>query len=447
MSNQFTQHRNKMPDKNASRKRQFYIDKLHEIENQCDENALTSLSIHELKELQSSLKSHHEKFENKCLAVQCDNGDELSEEQNNALKSENKEIDALCLQLKAKIGKRLADLVEKKYALPKSNANAQIEISDPFKIIEASMEDKSEKKIDVQENVLHQEEKNDCCVDENANEYGQAYKNVQKALKKFYEINHMQNATSDDMSTLLSDMSAFENSFATTTQENKFNTFLMLSTIEKFDKDTKRVWERFRLSLADSWAAQSVETETGNEKKANQHIPSFDDVKEFMRSEIKILKIEEKETMQTQQQTSNIVQSHAHTQSIKFNYADITKMAHTGGAKPKQTQFLGERLSELALEKNNSPDFLQCKLCPGIHPAYKCKAYLALPLHKRMEYALSRKFCVRCMRSQHIGDCADPKSNKRCPDCKEEAYHNSTLCDTKAAKKQQNQSCGSEDWD
>lgn len=157
-----------------------------------------------------------------------------------------------------------------------------------------------------------------------------------------------------------------------------------------------------------------------------------------MQSEIKILKYDEKETTQTQQQASKSVQSHELTQNNELKYADVAKMTPTCVVNENRMQ--GEHSNILALERKNSPVFLQCKLCPGIHPAYKCNAYKALPVHKRMDYVKEEKLCVKCLKSQHSGSCVDPKSNIPCPVCKDGSYHNSTLCDKKANKQHD------EDW-
>lgn len=482
-----------MPDKHASQKRIFYINKIKQCKSQCDDEAFNSRSIFDLKELQSSLRSVHEKFENKCLAVQCDGESDLSEQQQQALNKENDEIDSLCLQLKAKISMRLDDLVDKKYALPSAHADTQSVTFNAFQNIEQSMGKvsvgkgvkKSEKiEIDLHfdENTddfesfieifeqkikcisLSEEEKGEllkkackdkalqliqhlnyqAAVEKLHTVYGQAYENAHKSLKKLYDIKPMESSTSENMRALLNDILACENEFAKITQEDKFDMILMLLTVEKFDKATKRVWERFRLSLAESWASQSVESESNIVKKASQHIPSFDDVKQFITSEIKILKIDERENMQTQHQASNMIEN---SQCEKLKYADVAKTQQSSVIVTKAMDQPSGQSNTLAEEKAKSPAFLQCKLCPRIHPAYKCDVYKALPLHKRVEYVKNQKLCVKCLRSQHTGDCVDAKSNKHCPICQVEVFHNSTLCDTKAAKEGKQTSVSEESWD
>lgn len=125
-----------MPDKKAAKKRDFYIEKIKECKAKCEGNAFTKYTFFELKELQSALKSVHEKFENKCLAVQCDAEEDLDEQYEIEIKKQNAEIDALCLQLKAKISKKLDESITKAYALPKASTqiecNEQIEKNDEF---------------------------------------------------------------------------------------------------------------------------------------------------------------------------------------------------------------------------------------------------------------------------------------------------------------------------
>lgn len=466
-----------MPDKNAAQKRRFYIDKILECKLLCDNKEFNELSIFGLKELLVSVKALHDKFENKCLSVQCDSEQALSENQLKPIIDENKKIDALCLQLKAKISMRIENLTTQKYALPTNSqiTSTQSVSQNAFQQVEKAIEKKSDEisvffdgeaeefdkfitSFESKTKFSSNEEKGDllkkACKSEALNliqnldfqsamkklnsVYSDAYENTHKALNKLFSVKSMQGSTSKEMHTLLNNVLECESEFMKSSSEGKVDMILMFSTVEKFDKATKRVWERFRISLAESWSTQGVSSQSDEsissvQRLANQHIPSFDDVKRFMQSEIKILRIDEKQCVQTQQQASNI---HTTNEAEKPKYADVAKSAYTG-AIPKQKQQQSEESdwsSTLAEEKANCPAFLQCKLCVGIHPIYKCKVYKSKSLAQRQKYVNDENLCVRCLKPKHTGKCLDAKSNNPCPVCANESYHNSTLCETKAAK-------------
>lgn len=119
----------KMPDKHASKRREFYLNKIKENEKQCNNEAFDMRSSFELKELLNSLKNSHDN-----VSMLCD--DNSSENQKEALSAENSEIDALVLKLKAKINMRLDLLVNKKYALPAPNEVANVEKINAFNAVE-----------------------------------------------------------------------------------------------------------------------------------------------------------------------------------------------------------------------------------------------------------------------------------------------------------------------
>lgn len=74
-----------------------------------------------------------------------------------------------------------------------------------------------------------------------------------------------------------------------------------------------------------------------------------------------------------------------------------------------------------------------CEVCNGNHPIHFCPEYLSLNLNGRSEFVRLRKLCQNCLRKDHrTNQCTD----KTCSydQCKENPYHNSTLCPYKLEK-------------
>lgn len=80
-------------------------------------------------------------------------------------------------------------------------------------------------------------------------------------------------------------------------------------------------------------------------------------------------------------------------------------------------------------------EFLQCSLCPEVHPAYACNVYLGMSLDDRLNYIDGRGWCRKCLRLLHTNQpCEGPKCNLPCPECLPALqYHNSTLCPARNA--------------
>lgn len=428
-----------MPDKRAMEKRNFYIKKIREYHARCESEAFKSYTIFDLKELLSALKSNHEKFENKCLAVQCDEIKELNEQEKPELEKENSEIDSLCLKLKSKISTRLDELINIKYALPKAKSIIESIERENEALIEnkrSEIDNESNAKAtNLIESKEHSKEfymKSDDCTNVHLTApHKSAYKEAQEALKNVFEINEMQNSSSETMRQLLNEIKTCEKKFKTIVEKEKFDLLLMLTASEKFDTQTKRIWERHRLSLATSWAQACSDKTTTIENKTSKHIPALEDILQFIKSEIQILMLDENENANQQ---SN-------------SYADAAKtMRKKIESKSSVSHSSVTPASVLAAEKAKSPPFLRCNLCVGIHPIYKCETYKNFTLATKKKYVAAEKLCVKCLRPQHTGLCADANSNKRCPVCTEERFHNSTLCETKEQKKSVNHSSVQADY-
>lgn len=74
-----------------------------------------------------------------------------------------------------------------------------------------------------------------------------------------------------------------------------------------------------------------------------------------------------------------------------------------------------------------------CEVCNGNHPIHYCPEYLSLNLTGRLEFVKRRNLCLNCLQKNHrTAQCTDKKCNYE--QCKENPYHNSTLCPFKLEK-------------
>lgn len=196
-----------------------------------------------------------------------------------------------------------------------------------------------------------------------------------------------------------------------------FDTVFAIMLVDKLDADTSRAWERHRATLAASWASQ----DDSGKREASMHLPSWDDLKAFLQSEIEIFaKSEMRARLQnsvgcTPQPSSSdvIVQDNLHTNAVRSQ------------------QVMSE-------EKKRAPEYQQCTLCDGIHARYKCDVYIAMGFARKWKHVYEEGLCQRCMHANHgHTSCANKRNNDNCPTCynaddrRVVVYHNSTLCPVK----------------
>lgn len=120
------------------------------------------------------------------------------------------------------------------------------------------------------------------------------------------------------------------------------------------------------------------------------YMPTWKALREFLQSEAEIYFNEQ-------------AQAYAANAKSKASVSDYQK---------QDQQKAGNKSSD---DKANAPAFLQCDLCDGIHPKYKCKVFLAMGLSDKLKNVEKQSLCVKCLRNEHQGGCADPKSNESCP--------------------------------
>lgn len=249
--------------------------------------------------------------------------------------------------------------------------------------------------------------------------FGSVYQHIQLCVEMVNSIENMREPVVESIQRILNTMINVESMLERIEQTDKMDMFMAFTVISRFDEQTRRLWERQRVALAESWASSTPDEATNFERTKINHVVSWADVKKFLASELEI------------------------HMSQNINYASVVKqcvdkqdkivarnvsMRNTNESVASSSE-QNERTVYDNSDKSKHSQFLQCNLCEGVHPLYKCDVFLAKKLDMRLLYVSENKFCVRCLRKEHTGNCVDVKSNWKCLACVPEVkYHNSKLC-------------------
>lgn len=253
--------------------------------------------------------------------------------------------------------------------------------------------------------------------------FGSTYMQLQCHLNKLLEIPNMENASRTAIEAMLTEAKQCEAGFEKVNYFAEFDATLTLVIISKLDEETKKAWKRQQTVLANSWVLASAEGEPTRELV--NYMPPWEQLKKFLESELLI-------------------------------YAfDISEGASCSTNWPTRSQAKFTTMQALAVAKLEAPIFLQCILCDGIHPKYKCTVFIEMNFAARWAHVRAEKLCEKCLRPAHQGKCVAPGCNKPCPHCMPSVvYHNSLLCGRKD-EQMQGQSSGNaasnkgneENWD
>lgn len=376
--------------------------------------------MYELDELSNALTSAHDKFELKCLSICYDS--ELEEEKLTEISKENTSVDKLCIKLQAKLKERVdqiksgvkADLDEKeeeKVLFEVQKAKHEMENTwgmfngkigtfskfyENFTSAMGKATDLSEgEKFTLLLEACQGETKNavanssyEQALSNLESIYGSSYRQMQYHTRKLMNIKPVSVASAGNLQLFYDEISECEEEIKKCIHESESDHMMTFVVIEKLDKETTRVWERYRLSLAESWANVEEASTIVREKK--NYLPSFVTFKAFLKSEINMWLGEEGRLC-----------------------VETSKC---------------EMVDPFNKEKEKVPAFLQCKLCEYIHPIYKCLVFKAMDLGSKEKFVMQNNLCVKCLRSSHLGNCRDVSSNNACPKCSPFTYHNSVLC-------------------
>lgn len=146
-------------------------------------------------------------------------------------------------------------------------------------------------------------------------------------------------------------------------------------------------------------------------------------MKDFLLSEVKMHTATEPKCVPSEKQHISLFGKHE---------AEICSPGEANAMSDKNHTYVTS-IQALMEAKKQAPNFLQCKLCDGIHPLYKCDVFKSLSLGERLSFAQQEMLCERCLRPGHDGYCVKDSCNRVCPSClpRESVRHNSYLCPVK----------------
>lgn len=430
----------------AQAQRRFYLEKIKKFEKVLAQD-FDQLTKHDLNEKAKRLKELLEKFELKCVSLGCvDHTSDHSDE--------NEEIDALCSVLQSKIQKRIDILNEEKSSIDAQNASGmQIaptqmeqraqnqlpctstsgasEILTKYEcfsgnIYEWRSFEKQFKKEVIGRNELSDSDKlkylKNACKDEvlaiisnagnNFDEawamlkelYGDAYNQVNLCVQRFTSISKVDKASTSSLTKMMNKSTKCVDVLKDIMPQSDDAIFAVIAA-SKLDDETSRMWDRNRVALATSWAAQ----EDGREK--NQHMPSWQDFTMFLKEEIMV---------------------HA-KQDLRSCAAQIT-LPKAGKVDAKSQ--VQSNLHKTSVVKPQQTSYQYQTICPchRCNQLYKCEQFLSLGYEARWRYIEENCLCKKCTRVDHPGfQCENKSQNEPCPLCAHHqqgvvAYHNSVLC-------------------
>lgn len=231
------------------------------------------------------------------------------------------------------------------------------------------------------------------------NVFGSVYKQLQHLLNQLLEIPAIQSPSRNTINALVNKANKCEAGLKQVNRLDEFDAILTLLIVSKLDGETKRAWDRQRLVLANSWCQASGEGQTV--RKLADYMPPWEQLKKFLESEVLIYEFDPNEGASCSTYRPN---KNANQATVSSTQA-------------------------MAVAKRSAPIFLQCVLCTGIHPKYKCEAFIGMSLIDRWEHVRKEKLCQQCLRPQHQGKCIAPGCNQACTYCSPAAvFHNSLLC-------------------
>lgn len=446
-----------MPDKqNIKAKRDFYLENIKRAEKQVHDESSQNWSVIEIEERLAQLQANFEKFELKCLQLKCD----LPSEESKEIIEQNEETEALFIELKTKMRTKMQMASSKEAQASSLNAQPTQEVQSTQSVQQQSVKntwgvfcgdrrqwhafyDEFEKAIHSNQNMT-ESEKLSVLMDAIGGEikkvtlslyadsytkawqslcqvYGSSYKLSQWCIRELLKIQPMKKASTAAICQLIKHADECEAMLKRAQIFEKFDEAMALLVIDKVDPEITRAWERHRTMLAQSWADQAEQS--SKQKTSADYMPNWQSVKDFLQSELNVF--------HDASISSVLCDDTQGAQSLEMQRSCVTPqtsgLVHTDGDGEKKAFVTS--VQSLRVAKSQAPRFLQCSLCDGIHPRYKCDAFKQMSLAGRQAHVSSESLCEKCLRENHRGDCQQEKCNRSCPSCMPAtAYHNSLLC-------------------
>lgn len=210
--------------------------------------------------------------------------------------------------------------------------------------------------------------------------YENDYMQVQTFMRLLAEIPPMRDSSSKTIRDVIDAAQKHIHGLARYIVLGEKHPYVVFTIISKMDTGTYRAWEKHRAVLAKSSVSNA------NDNRPGKHIPTWDELGQFLENEVTIRVHAEK-------------RSGTHNQEAEAN------------------------------NKKDLPEFLQCVLCDEIHPIYRCNNFKAMDRTDRLNHVSKHDLCIKCLRKNHTGECVAEKCNEECPRCwPENELHNSMLC-------------------
>lgn len=427
----------------AKSQRLFYLNKITKLIASMSIEQFEALSEFDLRAKKIRLQELFDKFEEKCMALQCIDAEA-------GTGTEDDEIDALCQAIKSKIAARL----KQSLAMQQGNApQVPAEIKNPGQCVpvvpntwgdftgslyewhkfskrfksdvhENAKLEKAEKlellqnacKANAANIILNAEDNYELAWSRLNDMYGESYTQTHYCVRRLLDVPQIDKPSSEAIQRLMNDANRCMEIMKDTMDQTKYDTFVTVMLTGKLDDETSRAWERQRAMLADSWANAAAGSNTEKRVKS-KHMPSFDDFSTFLKGEIELYAKSE-------------MQRNLHTASLPMpGNAPVTRKVDQDNSHKISVVRSRQAWSE---EKRRAPSHLQCTLCEGIHAKYNCDVFKNMEYVDKWRNVEAEQLCVRCLKKKHYGKCDNKLSNEKCPACYMQdskiAYHNSKLC-------------------
>lgn len=271
--------------------------------------------------------------------------------------------------------------------------------------------------------------------------FGSAYTQMQFWLYKLATIPGMKEASAESIRSLLEKAKKCVTNMSKMMRPEQFECLVVATISQRLDQQTKHIWERHRNALAVSWAAAD-DAEQSPKKKAIAHIPAWNDMHDFLVSEAKIYQQSEIQAKFHRNKCDASVSSSFALQNIeqldqatRYTTPATPQVENTRTAQVISVQQHAAETGMTRRPKASQPPFLQCTLCTGVHPRFKCEVYKVMDYYEKWAHINAEWLCGRCVRPAHSATrCEDRNCENPCPQCETYAvtrYHNSTLCPLK----------------
>lgn len=433
-------------------KREFFAEKVTRGIDAFQGDAIDSekWSAGELTERMNALQSDFEKFEAKHIQLKCEKA--LTPE----MQDEYIKVEASVIAMKGKMRSRVEQLSSceamKSNEMQKSiDAEAKVSTTEKspieFEFFEKFTGDQSEwdefkskfiekvhersdvsaeQKLDVLMRSCAVEMASILSIEPNYSEawsklnrmFDNAYNQALYAIRAIQSLPKMQQASGGQICSLVRTVNKIAKILQKRDIFSTFDKAIALSVIAKLDGETRNNWHRHQTVLAESWA--QVDEASSVPRNACDYMPDWESVKMFLSSEAEIFG---KQSMQSKIENTKAIVAHA----------EQNNASHDGqGVLRQSNEAYVTSIQALAEAKKFQPEFLQCNLCDGIHPKYKCEVFIGMSFQERWNHVRRFALCAKCLRSDHAGPCAQKTCNQACPAClPSQLFHNSFLCSVK----------------